>query len=413
MAPADMTRTVGESLARPRPRLDLFSGVFDQGLSSLTNFAPQFTAAVLLTVGGFADVSIALLISLLSVEIIRAITGEVLLTMPALAGDRAFVRRAVSTALSMALLLATVIAVGGLVLARGDTRTTVVVAAFVTPFVAVQDVWRFVGFSSNDLSAVITSDGLWCVFLAAGYAPYLSFCTPTAAGLVLVWGVAALPSALIMSARGGRPGLRNPVLWFRESDWRAVRYCAEYLADRGSSSIGLLVAGAVSGAIVVSTVRGCQLLAGPVLVLVNGLSFVLAPQAVRVFVNAPEMFGRWIVVRSISLAAAGSTVVLVITALPASLGTKVLGDIWPEAVRLRVALAVYIAAGSISVVLRLGVRAKGGERSSLRMRRALFPLLLGTPVLGAATGGATGCMWGVSVATSVVLATWVYVFLTT
>ena len=303
---------------------------------------------------------------------------------------------------------------GALVLADGDLRRAVVAGATSAPIVALQDVWRFVGFSTNDLRSVLVNDGLWCISLALAYGAYFAAVRPTTTGLLALWGLSCLPSLVLMTVRHGvRPSFRHPLLWFRESNWRGPRYCAEYLADRGSQSIGLLLAGALSGAVVVSTVRGSQLLAGPVLVLVAGLSFVLAPQAARVNARESDALNRWIVVRSLTLAGTASLAVVALTALPRSIGVHILGDVWSQAAAMRAPLAVYIATGSIAVVLRLGVRAKGGERKSLRMRRVLFPILLAAPVLGARAGAASGCMWGVAIATALVMASWIFVFATT
>jgi hypothetical protein len=156
----------------------------------------------------------------------------------------------------------------------------------------------------------------------------------------------------------------------------------------------------LAGLAAVGTVRGVELLLGPFMAVLMGLSNVAVPEAARVLKRRPRKLPLFCLV----LGGAQAGVALVwglglLLLLPDAWGRFVLGEVWPSAFTLIVPATLSVMFASISTGAAAGVRALAASRLSLRAQTwASLAYAIGG-LVGAAVDGARGSAWGAACAT--------------
>jgi hypothetical protein len=160
--------------------------------------------------------------------------------------------------------------------------------------------------------------------------------------------------------------------------------------------------GAIAGLAAVGAVRGAQLLLGPFLAVLMGMSLVSVVEAGRVLRRAPHRLSRFCLLLGGTQAAAcllwGLALLLI---LPDSVGRAVLGSVWPSAAELIVPTTLIVMTGSMSDGATAGLRALGASRNSLRAQLIAAVAYVTGGILGAVIDGARGSAWGVALGTAV------------
>jgi O-antigen/teichoic acid export membrane protein len=377
-------------------------GIADQGVSSITNFAVGIVVARSLGAVEFGAFSLAWVTYSVVINLSRGLaTDPLAVRFSGVAVDRW--RDAASRSTSTALMVG--LATGVASLAAGLAIGGTVGAAFVglglvLPALMLQDSWRFAFFAAGEGRRAFTNDLVWAVtlvpalFLAAQAGSVFSF--------MLAWGAAGAVAAVfgIVQTRlvprvSGIPG------WISRHRDLGMRYMVENVSISSAAQLRMYGLGAIAGLADVGSVRGAQLLLGPFLAVLMGMSLVSVPEAARVLARSPRRLPHFCLLLGGSQATAAMLWgVALLFLLPAAAGQYLLGSVWPTAATLIVPTTLVVMAGSFTDGAMAGLRALGAARRSLRAQTLSAIAYVAGGLMGAAVDGALGSAWGVVAATA-------------
>jgi O-antigen/teichoic acid export membrane protein len=373
----------------------------DQVISSLSNFALSVLVARQVSATEYGAFALSFALYGYLVMASRLLVSQPLMVRFSGVDHAEFVRAAgqsTGAAVAVALVPAGAMMLAG-VLVGGTVGPTLVATAAMLPGLLLQDSWRMVFFASGRPRSAAANDAVWGVVqlvlvvavAAAGYG--------SAVGYLLAWGLAAWVAAALGAVQAGLAPAPSRASRWLVAHWDLSRYfVAELAAISGATQLMLVLVAAIGGLAVAGTLRGAQVLTGPVTLLtLSGMAFAI-----------PELARRpWIVGRRLLLAGAGiSAAVVVPTAvwgvllllLPDDLGRQVLGDTWAGVDSILVPTVVAMVVSVASLGPTCGVYAA-------KLPRVLFPLqLMAAPAFlvggvgGVLVGGAYGAAVGIALA---------------
>jgi O-antigen/teichoic acid export membrane protein len=385
-------------------------GVADQGMSSLSNFALGLFVARSFGASNFGAFTLAFVTYTVVINATRGLATDPLLVRYSGAQDARW-RRAASEASGAALLVG--LAVGvlcvGIGLVLPDPVGPVLVALGVgLPGLALQDSFRFAFFACGRASAAFLNDLFWTVLLVLGLAVMYQRGDGSATRCLLVFGATATLAGLLgmLQARTvPRPAAARS--WLRTHRELSVRYLIENVSSSGSSQLRSVILGAVAGLAAVGYVRASEILMGPFLVVLMGISQVAVPEASRVFHRDYRHLTRFcFALGAVQAAAAVVWGVLLITVFPLGAGPFVLKELWMPTQPLLPAITLTVAAASFITAATAGLRAMGVARRTLPVQLTASALYLIGGAVGAVLGGALGASWGVTIAQIVSALIW-------
>ncbi|HYK34137.1 MAG TPA: hypothetical protein VEV63_19340, partial [Streptosporangiaceae bacterium] len=217
---------------------------------------------------------------------------------------------------------------------------------------------------------------------------------------VLAWGAAATIAAAAgpLQARV-LPRPARALAWIRDHRDLAFRYLAENTTYGGSAQLRLTFVGIIAGLAAVGYVQAAQLVMGPFLAALMGISLVTVPEAARVLRHSPRhlrIFCALIaLVLAVGAAAWGVAAHLV---LPLGIGHLALRSLWRPTNQLILPVTVSVMGTCVTVGASAGLRALGASRRSLRAMIISSTVVVVASVLGALSGGAIGTVRGMAVA---------------
>ena len=402
---------------RPAPRsLGLVRrlgwGVADQGISSFGNLALGLIVARSLGPQGFGAFSLAYVTFGFLVSASRGPSTDPLLVRFS-GTDRAGWRRATKAATATALCFGVVAGIGciavGLALPRG-AGAGLVALGFGLPGILLQDSYRFAWFAQGRGDKAFVNDALWAV-LQLGVVLALDVTgRASVVSCVLTLGATASVAALVGLLQSGvRPAPSRVPAWLVAHRDLGLRYLAENVSIGGARQVRFFAVGALAGLAAVGSIRAAEMLMGPFLVLLSGVSQVAVPEAKVVLDRSPGRLARFcLLLGAVPAVAAAAWGVAVAIVFPLGPGRLLLGDLWGPASTLLVPVTGCMILGCFQNAGTAGVRALGASRRSLsaQLWNAGLYLLGGT--VGAALGGAAGSCWGVLVAGAVGCLIWWY-----
>ncbi|WP_037774750.1 MATE family efflux transporter [Streptomyces albus] len=405
-APADRTEA-----ARPHARRAVLGrlswGLADQVASSMTNFAVGIYVARSLGLAAFGAFSLAWVTYGVVLNVSRGLATDPLMVrfsgVPA-ASWRTAVTRSSGTALGVgAALGAGCLAVGPAV--GGRVGPAFVCLGVVLPALLVQDAWRFAFFAAGTGRKAFVNDLVCGVALVP--AMLVAARLGTVAAFVLAWGASAAVAAVYGCFQSGiRPRPGGARAWLREHRDLGSRYLVENVSNSGASQLRAYGLGAIVGVSAVGVIRGAELLLGPFLALLMGLSLVTVAEAARVLRRAPHRLGRFCVLLGGGQAAAALLWGGALLLMPDRLGELVLGGVWHSASALVVPVTLGVAGAGLGSGAAAGLRALGAARRSLRSQLFASACYVGGGLGGAAVAGTAGSAWGVAAATLCGSAVW-------
>lgn len=371
-------------------------GLGDQAVSSMSNFLVGLVVARELDVAGFGVFSLAWVTYGVVLNISRGLATDPLVVRFSGVSTRrwrAATARAAGTAVAVGLAFGVVCALAGLVIG-GAIGGAFLGLAVVTPGMLLQDAWRFAFFAAGQGHKAFVNDVVWAVamipllFLASTHSAVSSF--------VLAWGAAALVAAAYGWLQSGVvphfAGMRD---WLRTHRDLGARYMVENVSNSGASQLRMYGLGAIAGLADVGAVRGAELLLGPFLALLMGVSLVAVPEAARVLRTAPQRLGRFcVLIGGAQAAAAAAWGLALLVLVPDSVGRLLLDDVWAPATHLILPVSLSVTAAGVVAGATAGLRALGSARRSLRAQLVASAGYLGFGLVGAAFGGAVGMSWG-------------------
>lgn len=382
-------------------------GLADQAVCSMTNFAVGIYVARSLGLSAFGVFSLAWVTYGVVLSVSRGLaTDPLVVRFSGVSTEswRAAAARSSGTALGVGGAVGTVCLVVGLSVG-GRVGPAFAALGVVLPGLLLQDAWRYSFFAAGTGRKAFANDLLGGLALVP--ALLVAARVGSVGAFVLAWGAAAAVAAAYGCLQSGiRPRPGGARAWLREQRDLGYRYLVENVGVSGASQLRAYGLGAIVGVSAVGVVRGAELLLGPFLAVLMGLSLVTVPEAARVLRQAPHRLGTFCLMLSGALAGAALLWGVALLLVPDRGGELVLGDVWGSASDLIVPAALGVAGSSLGIGAAAGLRALAAARRSLRAQLFASTCYVGGGLGGAALGGAVGSAWGVAAATIVSSAVW-------
>jgi len=376
-------------------------GVADQGVSSLTNLVVGAVVARALGPVEFGAFSLAWVTYSVALNLSRGLATDPLAVRfsgVAIERWRAATAQATTAAFGLGLVAGLVCVVAGGVMG-GPVGGAFMALGLVLPPLLLQDSWRFAFFATGAGHRAFVNDAVWAVLLVP--AMYLAASAESVFAYVLAWGVAGALAAVFgyLQTRLRPVRVGAAVAWIRHQSDLGVRYMVENVSAGVAAQLRMYGLGVLAGLADVGAVRGGQLLLGPFLAVMMGLSSVAVPEAARMLLRS----ARRLAVFCLAFSAVQAVVALVwgaalLTLVPERFGAFLLGDVWPAALALVVPTTLLVVFGCFVDGAKAGLRALGAARRSLRSQLAYAVLYVGFGLVGAVLDGARGSTWGVAIA---------------
>ncbi|WP_172387022.1 hypothetical protein [Streptomyces sp. MNP-20] len=382
-------------------------GLADQAASSISNFAVGIYVARSLGVTAFGVFSLAWVTYGVVLNVSRGLATDPLVVrfsgVPA-ASWRTAVARSSGTALGVGAALGAVSLVAGLAVG-GRVGLAFACLGVVLPGLLLQDAWRFAFFAAGTGRKAFVNDLVWCVALVP--AMVLAARAGSVAAFVLAWGGSAAVAAVYGCFQSGiRPRSAGAREWLREHRDLGSRYLVENVSNSGASQLRAYGLGAIVGVGAVGVTRGAELLLGPFMAVLMGLSLVTVAEAARVLRRAPHRLGAFCFLLGGGQAAAALLWGAALLLVPDRFGELVLGGVWHSASELILPAALGVAGASLGTGAAAGLRALAAARRSLRCQLIASSCYVIGGLGGAAVAGTVGSAWGVAAATSIGSAVW-------
>jgi O-antigen/teichoic acid export membrane protein len=375
--------------------------IADQALSSLTNAALSVLIARSVDAHSFGAFAVCFTAYSLVIGVNRAFISDPLTVRFSDATRESF-GAARGHALAAAVAVgagASAILLVGAVTQSGDLRDALVVVALTMPGLTVQDALRLSFITEGRPRAAALNDFLWGALQIGGVGVLLLADVSSVAVFVFVWGAAAGVAALYGIVRTrALPAVRGTRRWVSQQLDLSGFFVAEYTAATGSFQAAFLLVGAIGEVADVGSLRGAQVLLGPLNVAFYGFTFFATPELVR----RKALPRRTHVASAFALSGSLLTLTLVwgtlLLQLPDGAGRELLGDAWDGARSAVPAMTAWSAGIAATVGPVCVLRAFGAAREIFRLSLLLGVLLLSLGVIGATQGGADGAALGFAIA---------------
>ncbi|MFD5858834.1 MATE family efflux transporter [Streptomyces chartreusis] len=382
-------------------------GLADQAASSISNFAVGIYVARSLGVTAFGVFSLAWVTYGVVLNVSRGLATDPLVVRFSGVPDTAWrgaVARSSGTALGVGATIGAACVVVGLALG-GQVGPAFACLGVMLPGLLLQDAWRYAFFAAGTGRKAFVNDVVWGVALVP--AMVLAARADSVAAFVLAWGASATVAAGYGYLQSGiLPRTAQARVWLREQRDLGYRYLVENVSLSGASQLRAYGLGAIVGVGAVGAVRGAELLLGPFLAVLMGLSLVTVAEAARVLRRAPDRLGRFCLLLGGGQAVAALCWGGALLLMPDGLGEFVLGDVWHSAAQLIVPVTLGVAGAGLGTGAAAGLRALAAARRSLRCQLFASACYVAGGLGGAALAGTVGSAWGVATATLAASAVW-------
>ncbi|WP_399920327.1 hypothetical protein [Streptomyces kanamyceticus] len=400
-----------QKTARPTARRAMVGrlswGLADQAASSLTNFAVGIYVARSLGLAAFGVFSLAWVTYGVVLSVSRGLATDPLVVRFSGVPDvswRGAVARSSGAALGVGAAIGAACLVTGLALG-GRVGPAFAGLGVILPGLLLQDAWRYSFFAAGAGRKAFVNDLVWGVALVP--AMVVAARVGSVAAFVLAWGASAAVAAVYGCFQSGiRPHLTGAREWLREHRDLGYRYLAENVSTSGASQLRAYGLGAIAGVGAVGAVRGAELLLGPFLAVLMGLSLVTVAEAARVLRRAPHRLGAFCLLLGGAQAVAALLWGAALLLVPDRAGELVLGDVWSSASQLIVPATLGVAFAGLGTGAAAGLRALAAAGRSLRSQLFASACYVGGGLGGAAVAGTVGSAWGVAAATVCGSAVW-------
>ncbi|MQA59926.1 MAG: hypothetical protein GEU86_00190 [Actinophytocola sp.] len=383
-------------------------GLADQAVSSMTNFAVGIFVARTLGVVEFGIFSLAWVTYGVVLNVSRGLaTDPLVVRFSGVLTElwRGAVVRSSGTALVVG------VGAGAVSLLAGVTIGGSLGAAFaglglILPALMLQDSWRFAFFAAGQGRKAFVNDIVWATALVP--AMFVAAQHGTVFGFVLAWGVSCAVAAGVGCVQIGLvPRCSEVRAWLSQQRDLGPRYLVENVSISGATQIRMYGLGAIAGLADVGAVRGAELLLGPFLAVLMGLSLVAVPEAARVLRRSRRRLPLFcLVLGGVQAIAALLWGLGLLFLLPEQAGWQVLGSVWPSASALILPATLAVMGASLSTGAAAGLRALGASRRSMRSQLLSAVAYATAGLAGAGVAGALGSAWGVAGATAFGAAVW-------
>jgi O-antigen/teichoic acid export membrane protein len=406
----------GGSRARSAPLHHLMRrlgwGIADQGVSSLANFVLGVVVARSMSADDFGAFTLAFVTFSFVISGARGPSTDPLLVR--FSGRPTHVwRKAVAAATGTSLAAGTAAGLACVVI--GLLLPWALGAPFVAlgvglPGIMLQDSYRFGFFSCGQAHRAFVNDLVWGVLQVSGVA-FLAMgnlVTPGSAMLVF-GGTGALAALFGFAQMRVAPTPLQARAWLVEHRALGTRYLFENLSFGSAKQIRVAAVGLVAGLAAVGNIRAAEMLMGPFMILLAGVSQVAVPEAKRVLAKGAQGLYRFSAifagVQALLVAVWG---VITLIVLPRGAGQALLGDLWDTTAPRLLPTLVVLWLVCFQTSAAAAIRALGASRRGLaaQLFSAVVSIVLG--VGGAMVDGSRGSCWGLALATLIGLGAWAW-----
>lgn len=383
-------------------------GLGDQAVSSMTNFVVGMIVARSLGATEFGVFSLAWVTYGVALNVSRGLATDPLVVRFSGVEDgswRPAVARSAGTAVWVGVATGACCAIVGLALG-GQLAPAFIALGIVMPGLLLQDSWRFAFFAHGQGGKAFANDMVWAVALVP--ALFIAARTPSVVSFLLAWGIAGAVAAVFGTLQTRIvPNIRALRAWLAAQRDLGPRFLIENVSLSGTNQLWMYGLGAISGLAAVGAVRGAQLLLGPFLALLMGLSLVGVPEAARVLRRSPSRLPMFcFLFGGVQLLAALAWGMAIMFLLPDAAGELVLGSVWLPALALIVPATVSTMSAGFTTGAAAGLRALGAARRSLRAQLLVSFVTVVGGLVGAVLAGALGSYWGVALANVFRIGVW-------
>ena len=376
--------------------LSALVGVMDQGVCSLSNLLAVLVAAVLLPPETFGYFAIAYALYVLLLNASQAFVSQWLVLQTE---DR---RRASGVAASSAALMGAggglCLFIGALVMVPHTQLAAFVVLAAFLPLLILQDALRTVSVIHRIPQVALTADLLWLV-LFGGSVPLLLTNAGIGSGAVMLCWAGSGAVSVAVSARM----LRRRIAWrvgprsVLRSNYLGRRFLVEFLIGQGTNQSSVVAIGGFAGPTATGALRGAGTLFGPVGVLISSVPVLLVPPLRQLSNRARAAAYAMLCVASVALSLG---MVLLLSSLPHSWGSRLLGQTWNLAEPLMAPLGCQMAAIGVGTVAVTALRlVRPTDTLPIRAVGAVISLCAFWG--GYLLGGVEMAAWGLCIGSSV------------
>ncbi|ROS78677.1 hypothetical protein [Cellulomonas sp. PhB143] len=382
-----MTAELDPAVPSGRRRGRLVLSLADQGASSLSNVLAVLLVARTLPSTEFGYFSVNYSLAVLLLGVCRSYLGTRLTMTHDVERARRLAKEVLGSVIVLALPLAVVSGLGGLLLSGGRVPTISVVVAVALPMMCAQDLVRFAGVAVGRPQVALSSDITWLVVLAAGFVLPLESTTE-----VLVLWVGAIVAALLVGAAclRIRPSMRDGASGMKARDAVAGSMAVGTLVSLGSSVVVASASLAIAGPQVAAALRGASTLMGPLNSLSAFVNIAMTPTVLREPRGNDRRTGAKV---AVALVIASVLVGAVLLVLPGAWGEELLGETWDltrGVIPFTTVQYVFLAVGTAASLI-------------LRVRRAAGPLLT-QKIVAAVLSVGLGCAGAATLGTGAAVA---------
>lgn len=375
-------------------------GVFDQLLSSASNFVALLVAARLLPTKAFGAYALASTTYIVLLGTCRALCGEGLLVRSG-SGDEERRRRAaaaVTDGFTIGIIATPALVAAGLATIDGPGRPLLVLAATI-PFLLMQDTFRYSALARDVPKLAVRSDLIWLILQVPAYALVFVSGNRTGWTMFLAWAATGSAAGLYARFADGIPmPLTVKLGWVRSNIDLGGRYVLDFLAGTGVAQVASYALAGVVGITALGALRGAQTIFGPMNVLISGAYIAFVPEAQRMAKRSVTSLTKLCVVISLGLAFGSALFTAAFLVLPDAQGRMLLGSSWKEATSVLLPVGLASMAGGVFAGASTGIRALEGAKELLRARVFVVPFTLAIPLVGVWSNGLVGAAYGIAAA---------------
>lgn len=387
----------------------------DQGLSSISNFGVAFLAAHNLSASGFGAFTLPFLAYTLALGTSGAIAATPFLVRfshePLNRSLRSARRSTTGASLAIAL------GCGLLLLAIAPFTTHILQAPFIVvalslPGLLLQDTVRQLYFADGHPNMAALNDGIWVIVSAVAIIIAHQFAgLRSPAELLFLWSVGAWIAAVIgILHLRALPRILMASSWIRKNWSMGFSFFLDFLSMNGASQLVFYVLPVLVGLQADGSLRGAQLIFGPLTVLQAGSRVFGIPEGVRLRPQGPCVMRKAALIFGAALSAIALLYWVGIQLIPQQIGHALLGSTWQGASQLIPFVGLALLGSTVALAPYQGLRVLASGRRILRARAIDAPLTVLLSCGGAFLGGALGAAMGWALANCLAAGAWWYQF---
>jgi hypothetical protein len=348
----------------------------DQVLASASNGLLLFVLAQSATVAEFGAISLLVAVLFTWVGFNRGALGTPILLVSKLSRHEVEIESGYAFTWTLVTSVSAAAAVFGIGAALGQTSIAVVLA-LAAPIVLVQDVLRYAPIAFGQPVIAVVSDGVWALFMLALLVINVAGGAVPVDIALLVWGLGgAISAAILVLLSAVRPKYHRLVTWWRTYSPARIRFGGTYATMPLTAAITTAAITAFAGLAPVAAIRGAVALFGPITLLIMAVPTVYLMH-VRRSGASPRAQWRLLVQVSVGMSALTLLATALLCAIPAEVGTLLLGDVWPPAVSVAPFVGLQCVGLCWTTTIYSYLQAEGMGRILFRLRALHIAIQLG------------------------------------